>query len=230
VVGVIDQFPTVKRGSAGFIVADGPSLLGHLNAVNVGRDVWPNETFLDFSDDPLAREAALAAIESNDTLSGEIIDQQELRDQSRRSPLASAGWRGLTVLAVVASIVALLLGVTAHGIAAAQERTLDMAVLRALGFARRRALHSLLIEYLVIAGLAIPAGVALGLWLSRIMVPLFLNLGADPVAPDLVLALDWRIFVGVISVVVVGALAVALALWRTYVSLNVANVLRAGRD
>ena len=230
VVGVVDQFPTVELGSAGFLVADGPSLLSHLNAVNVGRDVWPNEVLLKLSDDPALREAALTAIQDTSTLSGEIVDREELQNLGRRSALASAGWRGLALFAVVASVASLILGVTVHAVSVAQNRTSDMAVLRTLGLGRGRVLFSLLVEYAVIVGFAAPIGIALGMWLSRVLVPLFHGLGVSPTAPTINLTLDWMVAGGVVATVVAGALIVALFLWRVYSNLHIATVIRAAQD
>jgi hypothetical protein len=227
VVGEVRRFPMVEEGASRFVVAHGPVLLAHANSINVGRPVWPNQALLGLSDDPAQRQAALSAIASAPGLTGNVIDREVLRQERQRSPLASAGWRGLAVLAVAASLLALTLGVAAHAAGVAQDRKVDMAVLRSLGLRRVHALASYLIEYLLVAVLGVVGGVFIGLWLSRFLVPLFQGTAATPDVPPLVLSPDWMTVGGVAAAVLIGALLCTAFLWRLFSGLSVASVLRA---
>ena len=226
IVGTISGFPTIEPGSAGFLIANGQSLINHVNAVSVRQKVWPNRVFVSLPDDPDRRAAVLDAIAADGRLSGEVTDRVELQARTQRSALSSAGWRGMTLLALVAGVGALAIGVAAHAAGAASNRAGEMAVLRALGMPRRAALMNFVVEYVAIVIPAVAGSVVLGLYLSRVLVPRFQGLvGTEPV-PSLILSPDWRIAGIVIGLMCLAGLGLAVALWRAYVSQRVAWVLR----
>ncbi|MDA1095777.1 MAG: ABC transporter permease [Chloroflexi bacterium] len=230
VVGSVSDFPTMSGAPRGFAVAHGPSLLAHVNAVNVGKPVWPNEAFVSLTSNEIERTVALELLSGTTGNRNVVIDSAMVLSSRSRSPLASASWRGLVALAVGAALVALATGFAAHAIAAAQIQTRDMALLRALGLGRRSALTSFLLEYVVIVGLATGVGVGVGLWLSVVLVPLFQGLGAAPVVPTLVVTTDWQTVGSTVGAVMLGGIITAVFLWKVFSVGRIANVLRVGRD
>ena len=226
IVGTLSAFPTIEPGSAGFLVANGQSLIDHVNAVSVINKLWPNRVFLSLPDAPEQRAAIVDTIVNDERYSGEVIDRITIQEETQQSPLASAGWRGMTVIALLAGIGALLIGVAAHAAGAASDRARDNAVLRALGVPQLTALFSFIVEYVSIV---IPAGagaVAVGVYLSWILVPRFQGLAGTEPVPSLILSPDWQVAGLVIGLICITGLGLAAALWRAYVSQPVAWVLR----
>ena len=235
VVGTLNQFPTMPESRVGFIIAHGPSLRAHVNvaavaAVSAKKPIWPNQVFLTLSQDETERGTALATILEDAQLTGTIVDAAAVLEERQRSPLASASWRGLVVLAVGAALLALATGIAAHAIASAQDRAGDMALVRALGLSRIRALVSFTVEHVVIVGLAAGFGVGVGLWLATVLVPLFQGLGAAPVVPSLIVTTEWRTVGTMVGAVLLGGLGGAAILWRVFVSIPMARILRIGSE
>ena len=226
VVGFLRNFPTIEASSAGFLIANGQSMINHVNAVSVTRKVWPNRVFLSLTDEPERRAAILAEIERDERISGKVTDRIAIQEETRRSALSSAGWRGMTLIALVVGIASLLIGVAAHAAGAASDRARENAVLRALGVSRVTALFTFAVEYLTIVVPAAAGAVAIGLYLSGILVPRFQGLAGTEPVPSLILSPDWQVAGLVIGLIFVAGLGLAAALWRGYVSQQVAWVLR----
>ena len=226
VVGSIREFPTIEAGSAGFLIANAQTLLNHMNAVSVTNEAQPNRVFVALPDDPESRAAVLERIENRGALQGAVTDRIALQEEMLRSPLASAGWRGMTLIALIAAIAAMALGVAAHAAGTASGRAHEMAVLRALGLPRRTAILAFTIEYVTIVAPAAIFGLAVGLYVSWILVPRFQGVAGVEQVPSLVLSPDWRI-VGLFMVIIgIAGASVAATLWRVYLSQRVAGVLR----
>ncbi len=226
IVGTLTSFPTIEPGSAGFLVANGQSLIDHVNAVSVTKKLWPNRVFLSLPDVPEQRTAIVDTIVNDERYTGEVVDRIAIQEETQQSPLASAGWRGMTIIAVFAGIGALLIGVAAHAAGAASDRARDNAVLRALGVPRFTALFSFAVEY---ASIVLPAGagaIAVGAYLSWILVPRFQGLAGTEPVPSLILSPDWQVAGLVIGLICATGLGLAAALWRAYVSQPIAWVLR----
>ncbi len=226
IVGTLTAFPTIEPGSAGFLVANGQSLIDHVNAVSVTNKLWPNRVFLSLPEAPEQRTAILDFIVNDERYTGEVVDRIAIQEETQQSPLASAGWRGMTLIALFAGIGALLIGVAAHAAGAASDRARDNAVLRALGVPRFTALISFAVEYISIV---LPAGagaIAVGIYLSWILVPRFQGLAGTEPVPSLILSPDWQVAGLVIGLICATGLGLAAALWRAYVSQPVAWVLR----
>ncbi len=226
VVGTLLSFPAVTPSSAGFLIANGQSLIDHVNAVSVDRKIWPNRVFLSLQNATEQRETILEAIQGIPSLSGEVTDRIAIQEETQRSALASAGWRGMTLIALVVGIGALVIGVVTHGAGASSERARENAVLRALGVARGTAFFSFVVEYLTIV---VPSGagaVAIGLYLSGILVPRFQGLAGTELVPSLILTTDWQVAGLVVGLMCMAGIGLALALCRAFLSQPVAWVLR----
>ena len=226
IVGSLAAFPTIDPGSAGFMVANGQMLIDHVNAVSVTDKLWPNRVFLSLSDTVEERASILDRIVNDERYAGDVTDRLAIQQETQQSPLASAGWRGMTLIALLAGIAALVVGVAAHAAGSASDRARENAVLRALGTPRLTALISFGSEY---ASIVLPAGaaaLAVGLYLSWILVPRFQGLAGTEPVPSLILSPDWRVAGLVVGLMVGTGLALAGALWRVYVAQPIAWVLR----
>ena len=226
IVGSLTAFPTIEPGSAGFLIANGQSLIDHVNAVSVVNKLWPNRVFLSLPAEPELRMTTLDSIVSDERYTGAVTDRIAIQEETQQSPLASAGWRGMTVIALIAAVGSLLIGIAAHAAGAAADRARENAVLRALGVPRFSALVSFTVEYVSIVLPASAAAIAVGAYLSWILVPRFQGLaGTDPV-PSLILSPDWQVAGLVIGLISGTGIGLALTLWRAYVTQPVAWVLR----
>ena len=166
--------------------------------------------------DPARRAAGLEALSREYPLAFEVEPQADLRNVDRLTfvPTLLAGF--VFLLAVAALVHALVLGARRH-------RT-DLATLRAIGFTRRDARHSLLWMATAFAGLGLAIGIPVG-WIAGRMLwrSIMLGLGLEPVVTAY-----WAVWI-VVPVVTVGVALLAAAVpARRAVSRPAGEVLRTG--
>lgn len=127
-------------------------------------------------------------------------------------PLTQLIQQGLIALGITAGIMAIA-ALWAAVAAARRERTDQEAVLIALGVSGRRQALLQAAEILAVAGPAAAAGLAIGILLSRLMLPyLTLTSAATTPVPTVVIVVSWLPSLALAAVMVAGpALAAALA-------------------
>jgi ABC-type antimicrobial peptide transport system permease subunit len=153
----------------------------------------PNEAWFQLSDDPEARAAAKAEMDRRHSiLSGQLTDVQDVLGRVRSDPVVRAGGTGVLLIAVIASFAILALGFGLTLYTGGQARTVEVAVMRAMGFSTRQVFSMVALEYLVVAGIGLVVGTIAGLRISATMLS-FLNVTAEgrQVVPPFSLATQW---------------------------------------
>ena len=163
---VVDFFPTLDPESKPFILVDREDYQQLLHHLPQGNFNPPQELWLSISQGA-DREAVKLAL--RDRLSGflSIRDRTATVDVARRNPLAGGGWNGLTILAISAIVVAVVLTLAVHGTVTVHTDRVDLTVARMLGFSSSQIFLSLALERLLVAALGIGAGSVIGFWLGR---------------------------------------------------------------
>ncbi len=132
---------------------------------------------------------------------------------------------GMNFAAAVAGVGLVIIGVAAGLYFTMRRRDYEFAALRAMGTGRRQIRTTLVLEQAALLGFALLAGLAIGYWLLRLVMPYVgTSLGVSYPAP--VLVLDWpAIGAAVVTIVVASAIALGAAM-RTLMRSSVTGVLR----
>ena len=224
VIGELPLFPTLGTDGEAFAVVHGPSLMRTLNR-SYARPVAPNELWLGLPDDPTAVEAVAKTPGAGDMLLRTTV----LRSFSR-DPLA-IGIAGVFFLGFVTSV-----GLTAIGFAiatylAGRRRTVEFAVLQAIGLDRRGVLTTLAVEQAVLVLLALLAGSALGTALGRLILPFMaISDRGRPAVPPYSVIVPWSTLALTYAVLLVLFAVVTLIVLTLLLRRGIGSALRIGEE
>ena len=157
-----------------------------------------------------------------------VQDRKAIVELAERDPLAGGGWNGLTILALSAITVAVVLTLAIHGVVAVRTGRVDLTVARALGFSNFQLMLALALERVLVAVLGIGIGTAIGIFLGRWVLG-FLDItarGQSVIPPMVIDAQDWLL--GAVLACLGAATILSLLLAALWASrLKVPEVLRA---
>ena len=221
--GVFDYFPTYKPGPTGFAVLNAPRLLANLNAALADRPVDYSEAWY-ATRDPGATRDALVKLDTRT-----VDDRVAVRARQQQDPLIAAGWAGILAIAFGAVLLLSAIGFMVYSYLTAQQRALEFAILRTLGFSRPQVMSLVLFEHLFVIAAGMGLGTVVGLRVGRLMMGL---LGIDErggqVVPPFIQRVDWAaVFVvwGILGTVFVATITAVVAL---YFRLALSRALRIG--
>ena len=223
--GTLDLFPTYDVGdrSEALVLVNANRLIQSAEAAQTDRPTKFNEVWLSTSD----RDATVEALEALDAAT--IHDAAATLLEQQEDPLVAAGWKGILAISFGAVLLLSAIGFVVYSYLSAQQRGLEFAILRTLGFSRFQVFTVVFLEqsFIVIAGMGL--GTVVGLRVGRLMME-FLGTderGAD-VMPPFLLAVSWpEIFTvwGILGAVFVVTIAAVVLL---YLRLEVHRALRIG--
>ncbi len=223
VVAIVERFAPLEPDRP-FAVVDGPTLeLAALAATGTGADI--DEWWLAVE---RGREAGvLAAVAGGPTAPAEVIGREARAAELLRDPIA-AGLIGALLLASLTGLVFAVLGVVLGGVAAAEERAAELAVLRALGLSRGNVVAWLTFEQSVLLLTGLGAGITVGIVLAWLVLPaLVLTPDGLPPVPPVTVEIPWS----TIAILLLGAplvlVVTAFLLARRTARLEPAATLRA---
>ena len=152
----------------------------------------------------------------------------ELRAQ-QDDPLIAAGWSGILAIAFGAVLLLSSIGFLVYSYLTAQQRGLEFAILRTLGFSRLQVIGVVLLEQLLVIVTGIGLGTLVGLQVGRQMMDLLgTNERGEIVLPPFLLDISWTsIFVawGILGAVFIVTIAAVIML---YMRLALHRALRIG--
>lgn len=219
VIAVVSQFPTVSTPGGGMVIDLATAVKSKALKAPDKATLTPDELWL--------RDTSTAT--PNGLPAGTVVTfRTEVQHTLRTAPLAEEPMQALLALALAAALLALC-GMAAGVIAASDERSEELALLDALGLARRSRIGLLCVEQAMVAIPGALAGIALGLFLGRLVVPAA-TLAADaskPQPPVSVLTPWTPVALGAAVMVAVPLVVAALAGARRR---NTATLLREGTD
>jgi ABC-type antimicrobial peptide transport system permease subunit len=223
---VLDYFPTFDRATSrdAFAVVDASRLLAAANASAPDRIVAYNEAWFATTDPTATRQALESKLQA-----ATVTDVVSERARQESDPLVAAGWSGILVISFGAVLVLSAIGFAVYSYLTAQERSLEFAILRTLGFSRPQIFVQVVFEHLLVVAAGMGLGSLVGVQIGRYMMRF---LATDErglqVLPPFLLAVSWpQIFVvwailGGVFVVTVGAVVLL------YFRLAVHRALRIG--
>jgi hypothetical protein len=226
-VGTFEFFPTTDFGpnAETIAVVDLSRLLAVNNASPSIAPAAPTEVWY-ATDDPTELRSVLDSERFRPSL---LMDIDSTRLLQQEDPLVAAGWQGILAIAFGAVLLLSAIGFLVYSYLTAQQRALEFAILRTLGFSRWQVFSLVTFEHLFVIVTGMGLGTVVGIQVGRMMMNF---LGTDErgqeVFPPFVLGISWpSVFVawGVLgSVFVVTIGAVVLLYWR----LAVHRALRIG--
>jgi hypothetical protein len=220
VVAVVSQFPTVTDSEGGLIVDSSTAL--RTAAAGGGADassLAANEVWLRDTSSTAPRGLPAGSV---------VTYRAQLQNQLRSAPLSEEPMQALLAVAV-ATVLLALCGMVVSVVSASGERAGEFALLDALGISRRGRIGLLCTEQLLLAVPGALAGIALGLLLGRIVVPVAtLTANAAKPQPPVSVLTPWAPVL--LDVLVVLAVPLATAALTGLRRPNTAGVLREGAD
>ena len=211
--GSFELFPTFDaNGNEGLVVVHESRLRVDGNAALPSQALRFEAAWL-ASDDPPATAAALAALDPQVLVE---IEGERLRQQE--DPLIAAGWQGILTISFAAVLLLSAIGFFIYSYLTAQQRRLEFAVLRTLGFSQRQVVGVVALEHLFVLAAGMGLGTVIGLVVGRLMMDFFSldEAGAEVLPPfDLIVsgfevALVW-VILGVVFVATLGGVALLYA-------------------
>lgn len=220
----VDLFPTLDPRGAGFIIADLDSLLRHLNLLNPGAKISPNEIYIN--------EAAGAGESVSDAMSrlvgsALVRDREAQLEEIRLDPLITAGWRAMVLLSIGVIIFAATLGYVTYLLAFADRSISEMGFLQSLGLSRRQMLGLLALEHLVIVLIGLILGTITGWIMSDLMVQaVAVTEDGARILPPFILKTDLGILIPIYIVLILIFLASVYRLTRSMLNVDLHAISR----
>jgi predicted lysophospholipase L1 biosynthesis ABC-type transport system permease subunit len=222
--GVFDYFPTyIPNSNAGFAVVNSDRLQSAINIALPDNSVGPNELW--YRSANTTNPVEWAAEFDHDKL----FLAETIRTEQQEDPLIAAGWSGILAISFGAVLLLSAIGFMVYSYLNAQQRGLEFAIMRTLGFSRPQVFSLVLFEHLfvVLAGLGL--GTAVGLFIGRFMMSfLATDERGNPVVPPFILEFSWtEVFLvwGILSLVFILTVAAVVTL---YFRLAIHRALRIG--
>ncbi len=223
--GPLELFPTYRPGDRGegLVLLNVNRLIQSADATVADRPALFNE-FWFASDQPEATTAGIGSLGPST-----VADVQGTQLGQQEDPLVAAGWRGILAISFGAVLLLSAIGFVVYSYLSAQQRGLEFAILRTLGFSRLQVFSVVLIEqsFVVLAGMGL--GTLVGLQIGRLMMDF---LGTDErgseVLPPFLLTVAWpEVFLvwGILAIVFAATIVAVVLL---YLRLAVHRALRIG--
>ena len=249
VVDTIDYFPTLNPEESSFVIMDFDAAHNLVNARRHTGERVPNEAWLkteagtpsieqlemmkDEAQGARLRYSATSSVERNLDLlrlrTGPINDRLSLLANVSVDPLVSEGWRALLGVAFVTVLIVSAIGFVVHTRVAFRRRLTEFGLLRTIGLSMRQLLLLILLEQLIVVGVAVAIGIFMGTRLGDTIIPYLARSGQDAnVVPPMTLEIYWTGFATTFGLLaVVFAVVIAISLVSVY-NMAIHRVMRIG--
>ncbi|MGE3961480.1 MAG: FtsX-like permease family protein [Dehalococcoidia bacterium] len=222
VAGIFDYFPTWEGGS-GFAVMDASRLFAQVNVAAPDRALVYQEAWFE-TGTPEETAQALA-----DAGLADVVTRQAIEEAQQQDPLIAAGWSGILAIAFASVLLLSAIGFVVYSYLTAQQRGLEFAILRTLGFSKAQIFSVVMFEHLFVIVAGMGLGTVVGLRIGAIMMGFLATdeRGAE-VVPPFILGVSWpQVFIvwAILGSVFVGTIAAVVGM---YFRLAVHRVLRIG--
>ena len=248
-VGTIDYFPTLNPEESSFVIMDIDAAHNLVNARRNTGERIPNEAWIkteagtpsieqlqimkDEAEGSRLRYSATSSVERNLELlrlrSGPVSDRLSLLAGVSVDPLVSEGWRALLGVAFVTVLIVSAIGFVVHTRVAFRRRLAEFALLRTIGLSMRQLLMLILLEQLIVIGVAVAIGIFMGTRLGDTIIPYLARSGQDAnVVPPMTLEIYWTGFATTFGLLaIVFAVVIAISLISVY-RMAIHRVMRIG--
>ena len=231
----IDYFPTMGLDDEPFLIADFDALHERLNVTTTVGEVQPTEFWVatqSGADLLIAEEGILESVVPGDSAvsrvetglqtvqarrGSNVIDRTVELAAVSFDPLVSAGWRALLGIAFFTVLVVSAVGFLVHARVSFAGRRSELALLRTIGLSMRQLLFLVVLEQMLVIGVAITLGIFMGARMGSTIMPYLANSGENAVVtPPMAVQIDWFGFgitfglLGLVFLVVIGLILVSV--------------------
>lgn len=235
IVGVVEYFPTMDPAGGGFVITDAAQLWKYVSMSSFNSAGFLAELFVGL-DDPGDGLSTSEVIESIGSAIGGIhviTSRDQIRESSVVTPLAIAGWRGISVVTSVLAIALASLGFLTFAPMRPSSDRHNVGVLRALGTRRRGMLVISVVEQLVVLLVGVLAGLATGLVMARLAVGTATQIAEEAdVLPPIVFSTSWNYLLGLVGSLLIIAVVIVvidvIAVRRINVAVSAGNLDKGG--
>jgi len=221
IVGTLHYFPTAFPPTDFFVVGNLDYIFKEVGGV-LPYHVWLRV------DSEIRGEYVKAALEAQ-SIEVMRLEDARVRLAEWRTDPARLGMLGFLVLGLGITFLLSVLALAVHAVLTLQRRRIQLTLLRAIGWTRRQAGASLVLEQLCIAALGIGGGTLLGFGVSRLFIP-FLQGGltAEERIPPFVVRISWDEPLMASGVLLAGIGVITIALNAILARTRVYEVLKLG--
>ena len=148
-------------------------------------------------------------------------------NNAKIDPLTFAGWQTLLMISFMTVTIVSVIGYSLHARSSFNERVGDFASLKGAGMSIRQVLVLVLIEQLIIVGIAVMLGMFLGSRLSSTIMPYLITSGGSfKAVPPMVNEINWFSFSIIFSAFLTLFFIVIASIMLSVKKLSVHNILR----
>lgn len=231
----IEYFPTLSLEQEPFLLADFEAIHERLNITRTVGNIQPTEFWISTvqsSELLLAEGGILESVQEGDRAVPGIKQQlSALRvrpgantfDRTAElasvafDPLVSAGWRALLGIAFFTVLVVSAVGFLVHAKVSFDGRRAELALLRTIGLSMKQLLFLVVLEQVLVIGVAVALGIFMGSRMGTTIMPYLANSGENAVVvPPMVVQIDWLGFgitfglLGVVFLAVIGVILLSV--------------------
>lgn len=228
-VATADYFPTLNPREEYFIVVDLRTFTHYMNLHGQNLVGGSNELWVNLADDVQDSSAIAGELRSLGIDLGDSYIAADMVSERVNQPLVNAGWSGLLILMFLALVLASASGVMLYSYTDTQERNMEYAILRTLGFSRGQLNRVVWFNLLLV----VIFGIGLGTWTGQrigisILPILEVAEGGIRVTPPMIMRINWGILL--ITYLVLAVVAASTVVWLAWITmkLEVQRVLRIG--
>ena len=232
---VIEFFPTLGMTDKPFLVADFEALHERFNITRTTGEVQPTEFWIATAHGRELLESEEGILESGSTSDPTIaqVRRQMAKVRIRPGfnttdrtaelanvafdPLVSAGWRALLGIAFFTVLVVSAIGFLVHARVSFDGRRAELALLRTIGLSMKQLLFLVVLEQVMVIGVAVALGIFMGARMGTSIMPYLANSGENStVVPPMVIQIDWIGFgitfglLGLVFAAVIGVILVSV--------------------
>jgi hypothetical protein len=188
ITGVVDFFPTLNPGTAGFLIADLDPVMYLSSLTNPHALGFVNEIFLDLND---SADDTMTTIFNEVGKEGQIYATKGLLEKLDNDPLISAGWKLMTLISITVALYIAALGYFIHMIFLSGQIKSRMGTLRSLGMTLSQSFRMIFVEQVLIILLGVGLGSWTGVGMTHLMISAITatdNVG--PLTPPALITID----------------------------------------
>ncbi len=232
---VVEYFPTLSLDEEPFLVADLEAIHERLNITRTIGNIQPTEFWISTTQGSELLGAADGILESviaGDRAVPEITQElsrlrvrpsTKVTDRSVElasvafDPLVSAGWRALLGIAFFTVLIVSAVGFLVHAKISFDGRRTELALLRTIGLSMKQLLFLVVLEQIMVIGVAVALGIFMGTRMGTTIMPYLASSGENAVVvPPMAVQIDWFGFgitfglLGIVFLVVISLILVSV--------------------
>ncbi len=232
---IIEYFPTMGLDEEPFLIADFEAIHERLNITETVGDRQPTEFWIateqgsallesdgNVLDSVIAGDPALLGIQSSlGSLrirpGSNVTDRTDELASVAFDPLVSAGWRALLGIAFFTVLIVSAVGFLVHAKVSFDGRRAELALLRTIGLSMKQLLFLVVLEQVLVIGVAVALGIFMGSRMGTTIMPYLASSGENAtVVPPMAVQIDWFGFgitfglLGVVFLAVIGVILISV--------------------